>query len=179
LQLSEESIEQLKKEAEELRGSIRAKEEQLANAQARCSQFEQLSKDIQFSKDRELSMKDAEIERLTSNVAEIESIAVSKEAKLSEEISSLKRSIKAIQSELDEQIRISTDAVKTAEEMTTANMELSKKISSWEEEKNALIERCLNTESDLDFERERAMEIASHKNPVRVCDNCYTEVQNR
>ncbi|PIO69182.1 FYVE zinc finger [Teladorsagia circumcincta] len=234
---------------------LRVQQVESSKLQARCAQFEQLSKDIQFSKDRELSMKDAEIERLTTNMAEIESVAVTKESKLSEEISSLKRSIKAIQSELDDQIRISTDAVKTAEEMTTANMELSKKISSWEEEKNALIERCLNTESDLDFERERAMEnkrrfdealsamhelgranqslqmdiskhssrtwlddsaavncttcgklfsltvrkhhcrvcglifcgpcsskttqIASHKNPVRVCDNCFTEVQNR
>ncbi|VDK59109.1 unnamed protein product [Cylicostephanus goldi] len=104
----------------------------------RCTQFEQLAKDIQFSMDRELSAKTAEIERLHSSAAELEAAAAAKESSLSQEISALKRSIKAVQSELDEQ--------------------LSRKISSWEEEKNALIERCLNTESDLDFERERALE---------------------
>lgn len=87
-------------------------------------------------------------------------MATSKEAELSEEISSLKRSIKSVQSELDEQVRLCAEASKTAEEMTAANMgrffvnssraafmkavlysELHKKVSSWEEEKNALIER--------------------------------------
>ncbi|VDL76202.1 unnamed protein product [Nippostrongylus brasiliensis] len=253
--LSDGIIEQLKKEKDELRGCLEEKEKELNSVQTRCAQFEQLSKDIQLSKDRELSSKAAEIERLLSNVAEVESVAASKEAKLTEEISSLKRSIRTIQSELDEQVRLCAEASKATEELTSANMELSRKVSSWEEEKNALIERCLNTESDLDFERDRALEnkrrfdealsamhelgranqslqmdiskhssrtwlddsaainctscgkvfsltvrkhhcrvcglifcnpcsakttqIASHKNPVRVCDNCFTEVQNR
>uniref|UniRef100_A0A0M3KIK9 Early endosome antigen 1 (inferred by orthology to a human protein) n=1 Tax=Anisakis simplex TaxID=6269 RepID=A0A0M3KIK9_ANISI len=40
----------------------------------------------------------------------------------------------------------------------TKYAELEKKASAWTEEKKALLERCLNTESDLDFERERAAE---------------------
>ncbi|KAK6753190.1 hypothetical protein RB195_012656 [Necator americanus] len=250
-----ETMQQLRNEADKLRDTIQAKEEELMDVNRRCAQFEKLSKDIQFSMDRELSAKSAEIEKLISSAAEAESLSSAKEATLTEEISALKRSIKAVQSELDEQMRLSQDAAKTAEELTAANMDLTKKIASWEEEKNALIERCLNTESDLDFERDRAMEnkrrfdealsamhelgranqslqmdiskhtsrtwlddsaavnctscgkvftltirkhhcrvcglifcapcssktakIASHKNPVRVCDSCHREVQNR
>ncbi|EYC00645.1 hypothetical protein Y032_0114g452 [Ancylostoma ceylanicum] len=253
--VSSETMQQLQAEVDLLRDSVLAKEEELTNVKGRCAQFEQLSKDIQFSMDRELSAKSAEIERLLSSAAEVESAVAAKEAALSEEISALKRSIKAIQSELDEQVRLSAESAKTAEELTSANMDLTKKVASWEEEKNALIERCLNTESDLDFERDRALEnkrrfdealsamhelgranqslqmdiskhtsrtwlddsaavnctscgkvfsltvrkhhcrvcglifcapcssktaqIASHKNPVRVCDSCHTEVQNR
>ncbi|EPB71942.1 putative ATP synthase F1, delta subunit [Ancylostoma ceylanicum] len=237
--VSSETMQQLQAEVDLLRDSVLAKEEELTNVKGRCAQFEQLSKDIQFSMDRELSAKSAEIERLLSSAAEVESAVAAKEAALSEEISALKRSIKAIQSELDEQVRLSAESAKTAEELTSANMDLTKKVASWEEEKNALIERCLNTESDLDFERDRALEnkrrfdealsamhelgranqslqmdiskhtsrtwlddsaavnctscgkvfsltvrkhhcrvIASHKNPVRVCDSCHTEVQN-
>lgn len=59
---------------------------------------------------------------MVSSAAERESLAAAKEATLSEEISALKRSIKTIQSELDEQARISAESAKTAEELTTANM---------------------------------------------------------
>ncbi|EYC00642.1 hypothetical protein Y032_0114g452 [Ancylostoma ceylanicum] len=158
LQVSSETMQQLQAEVDLLRDSVLAKEEELTNVKGRCAQFEQLSKDIQFSMDRELSAKSAEIERLLSSAAEVESAVAAKEAALSEEISALKRSIKAIQSELDEQVRLSAESAKTAEELTSANMDLTKKVASWEEEKNALIERCLNTESDLDFERDRALE---------------------
>ncbi|KIH64390.1 FYVE zinc finger [Ancylostoma duodenale] len=155
---STETMQQLQTEVGLLRDSVLAKEEELANVKGRCAQFEQLSKDIQFSMDRELSAKSAEIEILISSAAEAESLAAAKEATLNEEISALKRSVKAIQSELDEQVRLCAESAKTAEELTSANMDLTKKVASWEEEKNALIERCLNTESDLDFERDRALE---------------------
>ncbi|KAJ1372102.1 FYVE zinc finger [Parelaphostrongylus tenuis] len=253
--MTEELQTQSNKEIEELRRIILSKEEDLTNTERRCAQFEKLSRDVQLSMDRQLSAKSEEIERLNCSIAEIESLSSAKEEKLSGEISALKRAIAAVQSELDEQVRVAKEAEKTAEELTSANMELAKKAASWEEEKNALIERCLNTESDLDFERDRALEnkrrfdealsamhelgranqslqmdiskhtsrswlddsaavncttcgklfsltvrkhhcrvcglifcnlcssktaqVASHKNPVRVCDNCFTEVQNR
>ncbi|VDM68616.1 unnamed protein product [Strongylus vulgaris] len=136
-----ETLDQLRKEADVLRDSVLAKEEELANMKGRCAQFEQLSKDIQFSMDRELSEKSAEIERLLSFTSQLEAASAAKESSLSGEISALKRSIEAVQSELDEQLRLSAEAAKTAEELTSANMG-----------------KCLNTESDLDFERDRALE---------------------
>ncbi|MFH4974386.1 hypothetical protein AB6A40_001095 [Gnathostoma spinigerum] len=61
----------------------------------------------------------------------------------------------------DELNKVSSDLEKLRHDFTSQEKlyaEMEKKVQNWQEEKRALQERCLNSESDLDFERERAAE---------------------
>uniref|UniRef100_F1KRM2 Early endosome antigen 1 n=1 Tax=Ascaris suum TaxID=6253 RepID=F1KRM2_ASCSU len=84
---------------------------------------------------------------------------------LNEELASEKNELQAqmaIVLEKDQQLRDANAQLEMAHSATqhaeAKCTELEKKALSWTEEKKALLERCLNSESDLDFERERAAE---------------------
>ncbi|GMS80070.1 hypothetical protein PENTCL1PPCAC_2245, partial [Pristionchus entomophagus] len=177
------------------------------------------------------------------------------EVELRSDMEKNRRSMESALSDRLEMEKRRKEATEAMELLTVKNMELVQAAAAFDEEKSALIERCLNTESDLDFERERALEnkhrfdeaisamhelgranqslqmdmnkmtgrkwlddsealncthcaklfsltvrkhhcrvcgfifcsscsnktikIASHKNPVRVCDHCHSDVSTR
>ncbi|CAI4231621.1 unnamed protein product [Auanema sp. JU1783] len=138
-------------EADEKAGVVRKLE-------SKCAQIEKLAKEIQVSKDKEISDKATLINRLENELEEKTKVMYDREESIKGSEANHKRSVEALESEIRSAQHDLSQWQKTAEELTMANSELQKQNSNWEEEKNALIERCLKTESDLEFERERSIE---------------------
>ncbi|CAJ0582595.1 unnamed protein product, partial [Mesorhabditis spiculigera] len=78
--------------------------------------------------------------------------------KSASELSASERKVESLLSEISTKQSEIDGVERTLTELGGKNAELLQQVASWEDEKKALIERCLNTESDLDFERERALE---------------------
>lgn len=155
---STETVKMMKNEIASLQSELNVANEKAKQAELRCSQFEKLVKDIQCAKEKEMNEKQEGLNKLHAQLEEQELLFASEKSQLQEELSKVQRIVQSLQSEIDERSRELSEATATAQELTTKSMEQLKKMASWEEEKNALVERCLKTESDLEFERERALE---------------------
>ncbi|CAJ0941358.1 unnamed protein product, partial [Mesorhabditis belari] len=105
-----------------------------------------------------LSTKQEEIITLQHQLDEVQENLLKQYDKAGEEATICHRKIESLQSEIGLKESQIVEVKGKLNDANSKNEELNKLINSWEDEKKALIERCLNTESDLDFERERATE---------------------
>ncbi|KHN85860.1 Early endosome antigen 1 [Toxocara canis] len=251
-----------KQQEASLREEIGKLNRALSTAQASVTNLEREKKSqeectIALKKDFE-----SQIAAADARLAEREREHEAKINELNEELASGKRELELqmmVVCEREQQMRDANAHLETAQsaakQAQSKCAELEKKVASWTEEKKALLERCLNSESDLDFERERAAEnkrrfddalsamhelgranqslqmdiskqfnrkwlddseavncnfcgkafsltirkhhcrqcglifcaqcssktasVPSHKNPVRVCNNCHEDISNR
>uniref|UniRef100_A0A915CAV4 FYVE-type domain-containing protein n=1 Tax=Parascaris univalens TaxID=6257 RepID=A0A915CAV4_PARUN len=148
----------LREEIVKLNGALSTARTNVANLEREKKSQEQCTLALKKNLEGEIAAANA---RFTAREREYEV----KVKELNEELAIEKKELQAqvaIVLERDQQLADANAQLGMAHSATqhveAKYAELEKRALSWTEEKKALLERCLNSESDLDFERERAAE---------------------
>jgi len=81
-----------------------------------------------------------------------------KEAALNEQLTIVRSNLVDKSNELTDYERKLEEIENERKQSASIAKELEERTEAWKEEKRVLLEKCLNVESDLEFERERALE---------------------